>query len=915
MTDTPDFDSMTPEEMMEWMESLAKKQGVTEGLTTAADMQIDDVDENDERLEGVGEYIPYGWKEEDWKAHLAKEEAEKAAKQAEQAAAVAPPPAPIPEPEPVPEPVAEAPAADAGGTPDFDSMTPEEMMTWMETLAIRQGATDGMTTSGDMQIDEVDENDERLEGMGEYIPYGWKEEDWKAHLAKEEAEKAAKQAEQPAAVAIPIPEPEAPAPIMDVEPAAPDFLDNLFNAGSNELPTLDAVGGIEEETAAAEPVAADPTDWLSGLTDDNSVPELDLSALDGLNENPLAGLDIGGGASDDPTDWLSGLTGSDDANDLSALAAIGDSDNTIPEAPVASNPAADDPIAWMEALAAGQGADPAELVTDAGAVLPGGLDLSGADDGPGYREYSFEGGGDAPSDTNPLDFAIDFESGSNVIDEDNAEDWLDGLASSQKNRPADPTPEPDFFGVDEDSSTTDDDDSLGVLRELESGKDVDPAAMQGFFEDMFKKAAEPDNARRDKMPLEEIISENIDAPVDENVELESSIPDWLVDQMGGQGLDDIGLEIPGDAGQSEDDMAAVLEGLGDADQEDSLGWLIEDGGGDDIDDIFAPEPEVGSEPVSTTPVDSFNPELNTGDSWVEAFDMEQNPQAIEQLETWYDKQSRVLDSGGTPQPVPEADSTPLSPVPDAASIDADAGLQTADLPIETRLPAGEPEALPDWLSGDSAEPAIPDFAAIASDATDTQENMPDWLNTSELEEADVPDWLSGGSNEIEEATEATPDWLNPAAVADSDDIPDWLRDTMTEEQLTGAISGSGEIDFDFAEIEETVTPAPAATTLAPVPASPAPVPMVVANIDVAATLQSARSKVSGGDVDSSLQDYEAIVRANAALDDVVKDVKKLVDDKAHKKNPAVYRVLGDALMRTGELQDALDTYRKALNLL
>jgi hypothetical protein len=34
-----------------------------------------------------------------------------------------------------------------------------------------------------------------------------------------------------------------------------------------------------------------------------------------------------------------------------------------------------------------------------------------------------------------------------------------------------------------------------------------------------------------------------------------------------------------------------------------------------------------------------------------------------------------------------------------------------------------------------------------------------------------------------------------------------------------------------------------------------------------------------------------------------------------KTTPAVYRVLGDGLMRQGKLQLALDTYRKALNQL
>ena len=108
-------------------------------------------------------------------------------------------------------------------TPDFDSMSPEEMMAWMESLAKRQGAdTSGFTTSADMEIDEVDPDtvDEEILNK-QYRPDGWTEERWQAQLAKEEAEKQARLAAQQQA---PPPEPEpvaqsAPPPQPEPEPA------------------------------------------------------------------------------------------------------------------------------------------------------------------------------------------------------------------------------------------------------------------------------------------------------------------------------------------------------------------------------------------------------------------------------------------------------------------------------------------------------------------------------------------------------------------------------------------------------------------------------------------------------------------------------------------------------------------------
>lgn len=90
--------------------------------------------------------------------------------------------------------------------------------------------------------------------------------------------------------------------------------------------------------------------------------------------------------------------------------------------------------------------------------------------------------------------------------------------------------------------------------------------------------------------------------------------------------------------------------------------------------------------------------------------------------------------------------------------------------------------------------------------------------------------------------------------------------------------------------------------------------MVAAAINVSATLNEARQTFKT-DLTHSLEQYEAVVRANSNLDEVIGDLSTALKDEVMKKNPALYRVLGDALMRRGKLQEALDTYRKALNLL
>jgi len=79
------------------------------------------------------------------------------------------------------------------------------------------------------------------------------------------------------------------------------------------------------------------------------------------------------------------------------------------------------------------------------------------------------------------------------------------------------------------------------------------------------------------------------------------------------------------------------------------------------------------------------------------------------------------------------------------------------------------------------------------------------------------------------------------------------------------------------------------------------------------TLEEARSRYQSGDMDGSLAIYEGLVRTSQVLVDVADDLTGMAREQ--KNNPVVYRVLGDSLMRQGRLQDALNTYREALNWL
>lgn len=107
---------------------------------------------------------------------------------------------------------------------------------------------------------------------------------------------------------------------------------------------------------------------------------------------------------------------------------------------------------------------------------------------------------------------------------------------------------------------------------------------------------------------------------------------------------------------------------------------------------------------------------------------------------------------------------------------------------------------------------------------------------------------------------------------------------------------------------------------APEPPEPEtqPAPQAIVKLPppgLAAAINSARAKVAADALDEALEVYETLLSTPAGLDWVEMDMRALIDQPAHTNDPALHRVLGDALMRSGQLDEALVTYRHALSLL
>ena len=125
------------------------------------------------------------------------------------------------------------------------------------------------------------------------------------------------------------------------------------------------------------------------------------------------------------------------------------------------------------------------------------------------------------------------------------------------------------------------------------------------------------------------------------------------------------------------------------------------------------------------------------------------------------------------------------------------------------------------------------------------------------------------------------------------------------------------------EIEQPVEETTASTAAAPAPGIPepprepvsaeaeaSPEDRVGVALDLDERLARARSHLSMQALDDSVDDYEQLLREPGLAPALIEELETAVE--THATHAALQRVLGDAYVRAGQLQKALQAYRQAL---
>jgi tetratricopeptide (TPR) repeat protein len=287
---------------------------------------------------------------------------------------------------------------------------------------------------------------------------------------------------------------------------------------------------------------------------------------------------------------------------------------------------------------------------------------------------------------------------------------------------------------------------------------------------------------------------------------------------------------------------------------------------------------------------------------------------------------------------------PQAAEPPAGS-QAEDWLKDLELQEEANLPAAQPEgeqvpasldATGDWLRGLEEQEQAP----AQAEPPMGDEDLPDWLRMAKEEPA-AEGPAAEPLPETRVESEALPDWLQeierpappPAETAPAEELPEWLRADL-EVEPEGKPTSPAEWQpaeppppayseprtQPIPEMQRAMSETPPAM---PPPPQPVPQPAIELATEIHSghtgklssdpTLRAAQAALKVGDIPTALQEYGKLIKKAKLLDEVIFDLREAL--YRYPVDVLIWQALGDAYMRANRLQDALDAYTKAEELL
>jgi hypothetical protein len=370
-------------------------------------------------------------------------------------------------------------------------------------------------------------------------------------------------------------------------------------------------------------------------------------------------------------------------------------------------------------------------------------------------------------------------------------------------------------------------------------------------------------------------------------------PDWLApikDDPQPESLPGIPQELtPSDESSVEwlDDLSKVTTGGLSADDqlERADEWLTELS---ELEDEIQAEEELGAVPESTDKVDKWIQSLEQSEGEREGeVSLEPTPEeTLPPFETPIEEKLEIPSPEAQPEAEPEAD-TVASMIPEEQpTVEPDADTITSAISeeqptvepdadtIPSMIPEEKPAVEPD---ADTIASAIPEEQAVAKPETDIDPSLvPDWLQDVAEQKTDPdtigepPEWLPAIEEPVEGAQKITP--------------------TQAEEW----------------QPESKVEAPPQPKTKPTRAAKPPP-------IEISESLEKAHQAIRDNNIEEATTIYSKLIKSGKAIDETIEEIEEAL--RKYPIDVSLWQVLGDAFMRSDRLQEALDAYSKAEDLL
>jgi tetratricopeptide (TPR) repeat protein len=275
--------------------------------------------------------------------------------------------------------------------------------------------------------------------------------------------------------------------------------------------------------------------------------------------------------------------------------------------------------------------------------------------------------------------------------------------------------------------------------------------------------------------------------------------------------------------------------------------------------------------------------------------------------------------------------------------------------VEAPVPSREVQESSSWLH-QADEPAPPSFVSAQESQKPETGSLPSWLRGLDKPEAqeaaaspqdDLPAWLRDETGEfVTEPTKIEPtratDW-QPAEKVEP--VMEWQPPEEKQAEPPESVVSVQESVLEWQPPEERKPEPPVAESIAPQqepveihheeptpiqqtmptpepevapPAKPYKEPVTrkgtgMLNMPADSVLGSARSELSRSNIPGALDTYARLIKKGRFLDEIIHDLRDAL--YRYPVEVSIWQSLGDAYMRANRLQDALDAYTKAEELL